>query len=71
MKNIVLEPLFNKVAGLQACNFIKKRLQHKCFPANVAKILRTAFSIEQHHWLLLFVLSNNPGSIGATKKCTS
>ena len=25
----VLESLFNKVAGLQACNFIKKRLRHK------------------------------------------
>ena len=23
--------LFNKVAGLQACNFFKKRLQHRCF----------------------------------------
>ena len=23
---------FNKVTGLQACNFIKKRLQHRCFP---------------------------------------
>ena len=26
----VLEPLFKKVAGLQTCNFIKKRLKHKC-----------------------------------------
>ena len=25
----------------QACNFIKKRLQHKCFPVNIAKFLRT------------------------------
>ena len=23
------------------CNFIKKRLQHKCFPVNIAKFLRT------------------------------
>ena len=28
----MLESLFNKVAGLQACNFIKKRLQNRCFP---------------------------------------
>ena len=35
--------LFNKVAGLQTCNFIKKRLQDSCFPVNVAKFLRTAF----------------------------
>ena len=25
----------------QAWNFIKKRLQHKCFPVNIAKFLRT------------------------------
>ena len=38
----MLESLFNKVAGLQCCNFIKKRLQHRCFPVNIAKFLRTA-----------------------------
>ena len=32
---------FNKNEGLQACNFIKKRLQHRCFLGNVAKFLRT------------------------------
>ena len=34
------EPLFNKVAGLrlQACNFIKKRLWHRCFPMNLRNI---------------------------------
>ena len=26
----MLEFIFNKVAGLQACHFIKKRLQHRC-----------------------------------------
>ena len=31
-KTPVLESLFNKVAGLRACIFIKKRLQHRCFP---------------------------------------
>ena len=31
-------PLFNKNRSvLQACNFIKKRVQHRCFPVNVAK----------------------------------
>ena len=34
---------FNKVADLQACNFIKKRLQRKCFPVKFAKFLRTPF----------------------------
>ena len=35
--------LFNKVAGLKACNFIKKRLQHKCFSVKFAKSLRASF----------------------------
>ena len=30
-------------SGLQTSNFIKKRLQQKCFPANIAKSLRTPF----------------------------
>ena len=34
----MLESLFNKVAGLKAYNFIKKRFQHKCFPVNFRKI---------------------------------
>ena len=31
-KTPLLEPLFNKV---HACNFIKKRPQHRCFPVNI------------------------------------
>ena len=31
----MLETLFNKVAGLKACNFIKKRVQHSL--ANLLK----------------------------------
>ena len=34
-------------------NFIKKRLQHRRFPKNVAKFLRTAFLAELLWWLLL------------------
>ena len=37
----------------QACNFIKNRLQHRCFPANILKFLKTAVFIEHHRWLLL------------------
>ena len=37
----------------QVCNFVKKRLQHKCFPVNIAKIWRIAFAIEHPRWLLL------------------
>ena len=43
---------FNKVAG-QACNFIKKRVWHSCFPVNFVKFLRTLFSIEYVWWLLM------------------
>ena len=28
---------FNKVADLEACNFVKKRLQYRCFPVDIAK----------------------------------
>ena len=38
-----LESLFNKAAGLKACNSIKKRLQHSYFPVKFAKCLRTPF----------------------------
>ena len=41
---------------LKACNFIKKRLQHKCFPVNIAKFLRSAFSQNTPgDWLLLLI----------------
>ena len=39
----MLEPLFYQVAGLKSCNFIKKGLQHKCFPLKLAKFLRSSF----------------------------
>ena len=38
----------------QACNFIKKRLWHRCFPVNFTKFLRTTFFTE-HLWRLLLV----------------
>ena len=42
-KTPVLESLFNKIAGLEAYDFIKKTLQHRCFPVKLAKFLRTPF----------------------------
>ena len=39
----MLKSLFNKIAGLKACNFIKKCIFHRCFSVNIAKFLRTAF----------------------------
>ena len=39
----ILKSLFNKVAGLKSCNFIKKRLQHTCFAVEFEKFLKTTF----------------------------
>ena len=35
------ESLFDEVESHEACNFIKKRLQHSCLPRNTEKFLRT------------------------------
>ena len=35
----MLESLFKNVAGLKACNFIKKRPERRYFPVNIAKLL--------------------------------
>ena len=40
----------------EACNFIKKRLWHRCFPANFVKFLRKPFLKEHLWWLLLKIL---------------
>ena len=40
-KTPVLKSLLNKVAGRKPCKFIKKGLQHRCFPVNIAKFPRT------------------------------
>ena len=37
----MLESLFNNVSDLYACNFIKKRPQHICFPVSIEKFVRT------------------------------
>ena len=47
-KTTVLESLFNKVAGLTACNFIKRRL--RCFLANFVIFV---FFMELLRWVLL------------------
>ena len=39
--------VFLKILG--PCNFIKKRLEQRCFPVNIAKFFRTSFFIE-HLW---------------------
>ena len=42
-------PVPESIFEAQACNFIKKRLWHRCFPLNVAKFLRTPF-LTEHLW---------------------
>ena len=41
-KHLCYSFFFNKNIGLQACHFIKKRLQYICFLDNTEKFLRTA-----------------------------
>ena len=44
--------VFKKLAIFtKACNFIKMRLQDRCFPVNIAKFLRSFFT--EHLWWLL------------------
>ena len=52
MKAPVLESLIKKYAGLKVCSFMKKRLQHKCFPVKFVEILGTPSFIEHILWLL-------------------
>ena len=54
-KTPVSQSFFKKSCRSQACNFIKKTLQHMCFPVNLAKFLRTPFFIEHLRWLLLIL----------------
>ena len=53
---LMLEPLFNEVLDLKDCNFIKKRLQHRCFPVNIEKFTKTVFSMKHFRQLLLLRL---------------
>ena len=44
----------------QACNFIKNRLQQRCFTMNIAEFLRTDFYIEHLWWLPWVTFALNP-----------
>ena len=62
METPVLECLFNKAAGLQVFNFVKKRLQHGCFSVIIAKVLRISILkniyFEEHLQTAASVYSN-------------
>ena len=49
-KTPMVESLFYKV---EACNLIKKRLHHRCFPVKFANSLRTPLFTEHLRWLIL------------------
>ena len=54
-KTSVLVPLFNKVAGLKTCKFIKNRLQHRCFSVKFTKFMKSGTSLFRnfHSWITL------------------
>ena len=51
-KHLYQSLLFNKSACLRSATLVKKRLCHRCFLMDFAKILRTSFFIEYLCWLL-------------------
>ena len=55
-KTPALSTPFNKAAVHETCNFIEKRLQHRCFPVNFEKFLRTTFLKNIFDGLLLSLL---------------
>ena len=52
-KHLCQSFFFNKVSGLRPATLLKKRIWHRCFPANFAKFLKTPILIEHLRWLLL------------------
>ena len=56
-KHLCHSLFFNKVPGLRSAILFKKRLQHRCFPVNFVKFLRTPFLTEHLWWLHLAIPS--------------
>ena len=63
----MLKSLFNKVAGPEACNFIKKKLQHRCFSVKFAKFLRTPILKNICERLLLILQKIGTGTLSFIK----
>ena len=60
---------FNKVAGL-SCR-LKKETQHKCFPVNLVKFLRTPFlQSTNRQLLLLLAFQRQPLEVFYEKRCS-
>ena len=58
-KTPVMDSLFNQVAGLKVCNFIKKRFQQRCFSMKIAKLLKTPILKKICERLLLNIVAPN------------
>ena len=74
-KHLCWSFFLSNVEGLQACNFIKKILQHWCFPMKFAKFLRTPILKNICERLLLFVspqntITNSGGEFGLDETST-
>ena len=54
----VLESLFNQVAGLKICNFIKKRLQHRYHEKETTEAVVRRYSSK---WVFLKIFTNFTG----------
>ena len=62
----MLESLFNKVAVLKACIFVKKRIQQSSFSGEITEFLRTTLFTEQLLWLLLYGGYKNLVNVSST-----
>lgn len=60
-----LKPWFITKGGPQACNFVKSKLQHRCFPVNIAKFFRELF----FKLLTIFAKSTITGLVLNTPLC--
>ena len=58
-KTPVLESILIKLQGLRACNFIKKKLQHRCFLTKFVKFLRIPIVKNICERLLLYFQHNS------------
>ena len=59
VKAYLLKLLFNNMAGLEAWNFIKKRLWHRYFPVNFSQFFKKPY-LQNTWWLLLLILPFQP-----------
>ena len=54
-----MESVFNKAPDLRACNFMVKKLQHRCFPVNFTKFFRIPILKSTCERLLQYFLYNS------------